>query len=111
MATTVFSSQTIELLDGTEVTLKPLNIKGLRLFNKKMKELQTPEGSEPLSEDDVLDVLLDLCGVCLSKQVSGGREYLEEALDIETIYKVIEVCGGIKLNDPNLVEAALATMV
>jgi hypothetical protein len=38
--------------------------------------------------------------------LAGNREALEEALDVPTIWKIIEVCGGIKLGDPNLIAAA-----
>jgi len=34
------------------------------------------------------------------------KDYLEEVLDLETIYVILEVAGGIKLNDPKLLEAA-----
>lgn len=109
MATTVYSVENIELQNGAPVVLKPLNIKKLRLFNEKMKDFNRAPDQEPLSEDEALDVLIDLCAICLSGQVdTGDRDALEEALDIDTIYKVIEVCGGIKLNDPNLIAMAQA---
>jgi hypothetical protein len=35
------------------------------------------------------------------------KEQLEELIDLPTVYKVIEVAAGIKLNDPNALAAAL----
>jgi hypothetical protein len=35
------------------------------------------------------------------------KEQLEEIMDLPTVYKVIEVAAGIKLNDPNALAAAL----
>jgi hypothetical protein len=35
------------------------------------------------------------------------RDKLEDALDVPTINRILEVCGGIKLDDPNLVAAAV----
>lgn len=109
MAKQVFTTEEIELQNGDVVELRPLNIKNLRLFNAKLKEMQKPD----LTEEEGLDVLVELCGVCVSSKLPelvADRTAFEEALDIDTIYKIIEVCGGIKLNDPNLQAAALAMM-
>jgi hypothetical protein len=35
------------------------------------------------------------------------KEKLEEVIDLPTVYKIIEVASGIKLNDPNALAAAL----
>ncbi len=110
MAKTVYTVEEVELQDGTIVELRPLNIKNLRLFQDKFKEMQSVEG-ETLSDDDALSKLVDLVAICLKSKLPelvADRDALEEALDIETMYVVIEKCGGIKLNDPNLVAAALA---
>jgi hypothetical protein len=32
------------------------------------------------------------------------REHLEEILDMPTVYEVLDVCGGLKLNDPKLIQ-------
>lgn len=111
MAKTVYTVEEVELQDGSVVQLRPLNIKNLRLFNDKLKELQATPDGETLTEDQALDKMLDLAAICLKNKLPdlvADREKLEEALDIDTIYKVIEKCGGIKLNDPNLIAAALA---
>lgn len=111
MAKTVYTVTEVELQDGTIVELRPLNIKNLRLFQDKFKEMQSVDGEETLSDDDALSKLVDLVAICLKSKLPelvADRDALEEALDIETMYVVIEKCGGIKLNDPNLVAAALA---
>jgi hypothetical protein len=38
-----------------------------------------------------------------------GKALAEDLFDLETVYKVIEVMLGVKLNDPKLVEAAMRT--
>jgi hypothetical protein len=38
----------------------------------------------------------------------ADKAKLEEVIDLPTIYKIIEVASGIKLNDPNALAAALA---
>jgi len=70
-----------------------------------MKKLDDLGGVE--NEDEGLDVLVELCRICL-KSVAPSLDLgeLEDFLDTETMYKVIEICGGVKLNDPNLIRAA-----
>jgi hypothetical protein len=60
------------------------------------------------TEEESLDKLLELAQVCLEgiKAEQAMSEDLDDILDLPTCYKIIEVCGGVKLNDPNLVAAA-----
>lgn len=107
MATAVYSTVEIELRDGTEVTLKPLVISRLRKFMKAWKKVE-----EVTTEEENVDLLVECVGICLEKELREGksvkdyREYIEDNMDMDTIYKVIEVCTGMKLNDPNLLAAA-----
>jgi hypothetical protein len=72
-------------------------------------------------EDTAFDIYINCCGIALEKEVADTfentrddekvlsddyREYLEDVLDMDTIYKILEICGGLKLNDPKLLEAA-----
>lgn len=64
--------------------------------------------SKVTNEDESIDTLLELARVCLEKVAPevAANEDLDDILDMDTIYRIIEVCGGVKLNDPNLVAAA-----
>lgn len=109
MAKTVFRSETIELLDGTAVTLRPLSIKNMRAFQEEFAKMQAD--SDESEVDSALDGLVALAFCCLqqdNKEIAAKKEELEERLDLDSAYKIIEVCAGIKLNDPNLVAAAQA---
>ena len=121
MATKVYNTEEVVLQDETEVTLKPLPIGRLRRFMDawgKIGELE--EG------DDGFDVFINCAGIALEENFKGKfdalkataeekdkgeylaedyKEYLMDTLDIDTIYKILEVAGGIKLNDPKLMEA------
>ena len=116
IARTVYDSEDITLQDGREVTLVPLAIGRLRRFMKAWGEFANIE-----KEDDAFDIYINCCGVALEKSVESDfsatkdadnvipddyREYLEDVLDMDTIYKILEVCGGLKLNDPKLLEQA-----
>jgi len=105
LATTVYDVQKIELQNGSKVKLKPLSIKELREFMKAINKT-----ADTSSEDETLTVLIDACAVALQKQLPdlvADRDALEDALDVPTINRILEVCGGIKMDDPNLMAAAV----
>ena len=108
MATSVYETVEVELMDGTSITMRPLKISLLRDFMKEFQKL----GDEKISEDNIksMDLLLN-CSVIAMRQYNpdlASKEKLEEIIDLPTIYKVIEVASGVKLNDPNALAAALA---
>lgn len=103
MATTVYETIELELLDGRTITVKPLNLKNLR---EVMKEWQ--KASEVQNEDEFLDILIN-CTTIAFKQFApdlAEKESIEEAVDLQTMYKILEVAADIRLNDPNLVATA-----
>jgi hypothetical protein len=105
VAKTVYDTEEIELQDGAVVTIRPLNIKLLREFMEVVSDLGT--GDDELEN---MDKLVTACGIALKKQLPdlvANREKLEEALDIPTIWKILEIAGGIKMGDPNLLAAAV----
>jgi hypothetical protein len=104
MATTVYETIELELLNGDTITVKPLNLKNLRAV---MKEWQ--RASEANNEDEFLDILIECTSIAFrqfSPELSNDKEALEEAVDLQTMYKILEVAADIRLNDPNLVAAA-----
>lgn len=116
MASTVYDTETIQLQDGTDVTLVPLAIGRLRKFMKAWQEFGNLE-----QEDGAFDIYVNCCGIALEKDFKDKfektsdvdkvltdeyREYLEDVLDMDTIYKILDVCGGLKLNDPKIQEEA-----
>jgi hypothetical protein len=122
LATTVYEQVDIALQDGTTVTLKPLAIGRLRRFMKAWERFK-----EVTEDNDIsLDVFIECSAIALEAELSEVvenrfdgktksiteeyREYLEEVLDMDTIYKIMEICAGLKLNDPNLLAAAQAAV-
>lgn len=122
MATRVYQEEDIVLQDGKEITLRPLPIGPLRRFMEAFDGMK-----EVKEDDDGLDIFVNCAGIALEKDYKGTfdslkaddaarkkgqflspeyKTHLEDVLDLDTIYKILEVCGGIQLNNPNLVEAA-----
>jgi hypothetical protein len=105
LATTIYDVEEIQLQNGATVKLKPLTIKELRKFMVAIQKT-----ANTTSEDETLDILIDACAVALAKQLPelvADRDALEDALDVPTINRILEVCGGIKMDDPNLLAAAV----
>jgi hypothetical protein len=105
MATTIYDTEEIQLQNGDKAILKPLTIKSLRKFMEAIQKT-----SEAQTEDETLTILIDACAVALEKQLPdlvADRDALEDALDVPTINRILEICGGIKMDDPNLLAAAV----
>jgi hypothetical protein len=105
LATTIYDVEEIQLQNGAKVTLKPLTIKELRKFMTVIQKTANVQ-----NEDETLTILIDACAVALEKQLPdlvADRDALEDSLDVPTINRILEVCGGIKMDDPNLMAAAV----
>ena len=97
MATKVYETIELELQDGALITVKPLNLKTLRAV---MKEWATASKAE--TEDEFLEVLIKCASIAMTQLCPEKVETVEEDLDLQTMYKILEVAADIKLNLPNL---------
>ena len=109
MATTVYDVVDLELSNGESITLKPLPIKKLRQFMELIKRMDLPENA---SEDAAMDIFIDAAMVCIAglypnSDLGKDRDKFEEVVEIPTMMKILEIAGGLKLTDPNLLGAAL----
>lgn len=96
MATKVYDSDTIETVDGIVIYLTPLKIKYLRDF---MKEFENVKSS---NNDDAATTSLVRCAVASMQQyypLFKTVEDVEDNFDMPSIYKILEIAGGIKIND------------
>lgn len=97
MATTVHGEETVTLMDGTTIKVRPLKVSLLRPF------MVTFEKVAAVAEDNAksMDLLIE-CVVIAMKQYDeklASKEILEEVLDLPTVYKIIEAASGVKLTD------------
>ena len=107
MATSVYDIVEVELSNGETLTIKPLPIKQLRKFMKIIRTMDEP-GNE--SEDAAMEIFIKAAMVCLevsNPELSKDLDKFEEIIEIPTMMKILEVAGGLKLTDPNLLGAAL----
>jgi hypothetical protein len=125
LATAVYNSEEIELLDGTTLVLRAMTIKNRRKFMKafnSMAEIQQPEGDE-LDPTVAEDALLKLLPYCVAGQrpswegvwseddeaVEAAIDDITDALDYETVYYIIKQTSGIDLKamDQMVMEAMM----
>jgi phosphohistidine swiveling domain-containing protein len=105
LATTVYNVEEITLQNGVTVKLKPLTIKELRKFMVVIQKT-----ADVTTEDETLTILIEACAVALEKQLPDlvkDVDSFEDVLDVPTINRILEICGGIKMDDPNLLAAAV----
>lgn len=100
MATTVYNIEEIVLQNGDTVEVRSLNIKALRKFMDVVAKL-----NDLKEEDGVLgqvDILVEACSIALEKsapELAKDREALENALDVPTMWKILDVAGGVKMGN------------
>lgn len=96
MATEINENKTVTLIDGTEISLRPLKISLLREFNKKFEEIAKVADDN----DKSTTVLLECVQIALRQykpELAGDRKALEDNIDLPTVYKVIEAASGVNL--------------
>jgi hypothetical protein len=94
MATRIYESGTLELVDGTVLNITPLKILYLRSF---MDEFETFKSA--VTEADTIDVLLR-CGAITMRQYYPSiktAEDLADYIDVDTLYELLDLSAGIKL--------------
>lgn len=96
MATEVYIKDNIFLLDETELEIFPLKIKFLREFMKRFKDVKNSQ-----NDDDAIGVLSECARICMKQyypKLSKDIKDLEDNVDLPTIYKILDIAAGIKIN-------------
>jgi hypothetical protein len=96
MATNIYNTQIIELFDGTELEIIPLKIKYLREFMTAFDDIK---GSK--DDDAAIAVLVECTRICMKQyypEISISVDQVEDSVDMPTVYKILDVAAGIKIN-------------
>jgi hypothetical protein len=96
MATTIYKNKIIKLIDGTEIEAMPLKIKYLREF---MIAFNSVKGTQ--DDDDAIRSLVECARIAMKQYypaISKTVEDVEDNLNLPTIYQVLEIAAGIKIN-------------
>jgi hypothetical protein len=93
MATTVYEAQKLTLMDGTEISVRPLKISLLRPFMAKF------EGVAAVADDNEksMTLLVECVQIAMKQykpELANDIDKLEEVLDLPTVYKIVEAASG-----------------
>ena len=94
MATEVYKIDNIFLIDGRELEIVPLKIKYLREFMSVFQSMK-----KATNDDEAIEVLTKCASVCLKQYCPEISKNADEYLDLPTIYKIIDIGAGIKVNE------------
>jgi len=96
MATEIYKIEKINLVDGTELEIVPLKIKYLREFMTTFDAIRVTK-----NDQEAILVLSECARVCMKQyhpSISKTIEDIEENLDLPTVYKILNVAAGIKVD-------------
>jgi len=89
----------ILLLNDQTISCSPLKIKYMREF---MDIFVLIENSK--NDEESIDILLECCKVCMKQYSPDLFLNLDDHIDLNTLYKIIEIAAGIKFNSTSEVE-------
>jgi hypothetical protein len=96
MPTNVYNIEEIQLVDGTILEISPLKIKFLKQFMDKFDLVKKSQNDEESISILVDCVRISMKQFCPTIKTIGD---VEDNVDLPTIYKIIELCAGIKMNN------------
>jgi hypothetical protein len=86
----------VYLFDGTELEVIPLKIKYLREFMSVFNDIKNTK-----NDDEAVEVLVRCVRVCMKQyypKISNSVEEVEDNIDMPTIYNILDVAAGIRIN-------------
>jgi len=95
MATKIYDSEIIKTIDGVEIYITPLKIKYLRMF---LEEFETVKLAK--DDDGAIERLLYCTRIAMQQYYPEIKtiEDVGDSFDLQTIYKIINIAAGIKIN-------------
>ena len=95
MATSVYNSGYIELIDGTEIYITPLKIKYLREFMDAFETIKLAD-----NDDEALIYLVNCVRIAMQQYYPELRSnyQIEDSMDIVNMYKLLEFAADIKMD-------------
>jgi hypothetical protein len=98
MATQVYDIVTYKLQDDSEVTCRPLKIRLLRKFMVEMAAVRE-QVTAATDEFELIDGLMRCTAIAMEQfRPDITPEMLEDLIDVNTMYRVIEAASGLKLD-------------
>jgi hypothetical protein len=96
MATKVYTTDNVYLFNGTELEISPLKIKYLREFMVAFDYIKNAK-----NDDEAIGTLVECVRICMKQycpEISKTVADIEDNVDMPTVYKILDVSAGIKIN-------------
>ena len=96
MATRIYKSEKIKLVDDTELEITPLKIKYLREFMDVFQNMKNAK-----NDDEAIDILVECSRIALKQfypKLSKNVSIVEDSLDLPNVYKIVNAAGNIKID-------------
>ena len=96
MATTVYQTKNVTLIDGTEIEIIPLKIKYLREFMEAFENVKNAK-----NDDEAIEFLVECVRISMKQfypKISKSKSDVEDSFDMPAIYTILDVSAGIKIN-------------
>jgi hypothetical protein len=96
MATKIYETGEIFLIDGTRVYLTPLKIKYLREFLDAFDDVKISR-----NDDEAISRLTSCATIAMQQYYPAIKtiEDLEDNLNLPAIYRILDIAAGIKINE------------
>jgi inhibitor of KinA sporulation pathway (predicted exonuclease) len=98
MATTIYETKELQLIDGTTISVRPLKISLLREFLKKFETIADASADNNKS----MDILMECVQIAMRQyrpELADNLAGIEENIDLPTVYAIVEAASGIKMSD------------
>jgi hypothetical protein len=93
MPTKIYDSGYIRLIDNTEIYITPLKIKYLKEFMDVFQDVKASS-----SDDEAIEHLCTCASIAMKQFYPDIVNNLADHVDLQTIYKILELSAGIKIN-------------
>lgn len=96
MATTVYKTKIIKLIDNSEIELSPIKIKYLRYFIDEFENVR-----KAANDLDAIEALSDCALICMKQfrpDITVNKETFEEYVDLAMIYEILDITADVKIN-------------
>jgi hypothetical protein len=105
MPTNIYNSAIIYTMDGNEIEISPLKIKYLKEFMDVFQSVK-----ESVNNDDSLQHLINCCLIAMKQYMPQIKtvEDFEDTFDMKTLYLILDIGAGVKLNQEHIEEKPLS---
>ena len=95
MATKIYNSKNVTLLDGTELEIIPLKIKYLREFMEIFQNIKKTK-----NDDESIAILVECVKICMKQYAPHIlSKNIEDVIDMFILYDILDIAAGIKINE------------